>query len=202
MVPAPFACSLAVDKSFTSVQEVPFQDSVFAVIGGVFPAKANVSVEVFDDADMFDLAVFKSPTSVQEVPFQDSFAADTEPVFPPTAKAAVVVPTPARVDLAVFKSPTSVHADPFQLSVLHLLQVIAILQNIKLQFEFQHSIESLAVFKSAISVQVVPFQDSVFATYRSCNHQFHNSSSLCSLPDNTSDLAVFKSCTSVQVEPL
>ena len=44
LVPAGPIRNLAVFKSFTSVQLVPFQDSVTAVGDGLFPPKANAAV--------------------------------------------------------------------------------------------------------------------------------------------------------------
>jgi len=45
-VPPPPKASLAVFKSLTSVQDVPFQDSVLPVLGGIFPAKYNPAAVV------------------------------------------------------------------------------------------------------------------------------------------------------------
>ena len=44
VVPNPFSFLLAVFKSLTSVQEEPFQVSVFPVSGGVKPPKAIAAV--------------------------------------------------------------------------------------------------------------------------------------------------------------
>jgi hypothetical protein len=75
-------------KSFTSVQLVPFQDSVTAVASGISPPKAKAAVCVPDPANLL-LAVFKSFTSVQLVPFQDSVTAVKGGTSPPKASAAV-----------------------------------------------------------------------------------------------------------------
>ena len=92
-VPAPAKAYLPVPKSATSVQLVPFQDSVTAVKG--CPPKAKADVVVPAPANL-NLAVFKSLTSVQLVPFQDSVIATIAGDVPPKAKAAVLVPTPAK----------------------------------------------------------------------------------------------------------
>jgi hypothetical protein len=81
----------------TSVQLVPFQDSVKAILVGVEPGssppKAKAAVCVPAPAKAF-LTEFKSFTSVQLVPFQDSVKA-TEGE-PPKAKADVLsAPVPA-----------------------------------------------------------------------------------------------------------
>ena len=89
----------------TSVQDVPFHDSVFAR----FPGDEAVLVPVPANED---LPVFKSLTSVHEVPFHDSVFAMSG--VPPKTMVAVVDPLllPANCFLAVFKSPVSVHAVP------------------------------------------------------------------------------------------
>ena len=72
LAPAPSNSCLATLKSLTSVQLVPFQDSVKAdTPPGVSPAIAKAFVlSVPAPANL--LAVFKSPISVQLLPFQDS----------------------------------------------------------------------------------------------------------------------------------
>jgi hypothetical protein len=62
---------LAVDKSATSVQDVPFQNSVCADTPGVYPPKSNARSSEYLNLPK-SLAVFKSVTSVQVVPFQVS----------------------------------------------------------------------------------------------------------------------------------
>jgi hypothetical protein len=104
-VPAPLPPDIGgAFKSFTSVQLVPFHNSVTAVPP---PPKANADVLV-PALPKFCLAVFKSLTSVQFVPFQFSVL----PVFggvPPKARDAVfVAPAPAKLLLAVVKVFTSV----------------------------------------------------------------------------------------------
>ena len=76
---------LAWFKSATSVQAVPFQDSVIAVTGGV-PPKANAEVLLAPEPANVYLAVFKSATSVQDVPLYASFESTTEPELPPKTK--------------------------------------------------------------------------------------------------------------------
>ena len=92
LVPAPPKPDLAIFKSFTSVQLVPFQVSVFATLVGTLPPNAKAAVCIPSPAKL-PLAVFKTLTAVQLVPFQDSvFAIATGPgpeVFPPNANAAV-----------------------------------------------------------------------------------------------------------------
>ena len=71
--PDPFNKYLAVAKSFTSVQEVPFQDSVFAIKGDPpLPPYTKLSVYVEELPPSALLAEFISFTSVQEAPFHDS----------------------------------------------------------------------------------------------------------------------------------
>ena len=91
-VPAP-AASLPVFKSATSVQPVPFQDSVRVTLytfGGVLPPKAKAEVLLTPAAPASSLVVFKSPTSVQPLPYQDSFiTGKLHPSNPPKANADV-----------------------------------------------------------------------------------------------------------------
>jgi hypothetical protein len=66
--PAVACLALAVFKSLTSVQLVPFQLSVFAILEpGNSPAEANADVCV-PEPPKLTLPVFKSLTSVQLVP--------------------------------------------------------------------------------------------------------------------------------------
>ena len=58
-------------KEITSVQLVPFQDSVLPEEGGFSPPKAKADTSEPQPANC-DLVSFKSFTSVQLVPFQDS----------------------------------------------------------------------------------------------------------------------------------
>jgi hypothetical protein len=98
-VPAPAKAYLAVFKSFTSVQLVPFQDSVCCISYSrwlKYPPKAKAAVLVPAPPGNSDLAVFKSLTSVQLVPFQVSVFAAGLGVYPPKAKAAVFVPAPPK----------------------------------------------------------------------------------------------------------
>ena len=67
LVPAPAKLFIAVFKSLTSVQLVPFQVSVTVLVDGD-PPKANAAVLVAPAAPNSCLAVFKSLTSVQLVP--------------------------------------------------------------------------------------------------------------------------------------
>ena len=63
---------LAVAKSASSVQLVPFQFSFKAELPGfILPPVANANVDVPFPVKV-SLAVFKFPTSVQAVPFQSS----------------------------------------------------------------------------------------------------------------------------------
>ena len=66
--PVPPNCPLAIFKSLTSTQLVPFHSSVFPVKVGVPPPKPKAAVEVPPDPKPF-LPVFKSFTSVQADPF-------------------------------------------------------------------------------------------------------------------------------------
>jgi hypothetical protein len=70
-VPDAAGFSLAVFKSLTSVQDVPFHISVFATTVVEYPPKAIAAVCVPQPPSPL-LAVFKSFTSVQLVPFQVS----------------------------------------------------------------------------------------------------------------------------------
>jgi hypothetical protein len=91
LVPAPAPEYLAVPKSLTSVQLVPFQFSVLPVLGG-YPPKAKAAVLVTPAPLILLLAVFKSLTSVQLVPFHNSVSAVGVlggPLYPPKPKAAV-----------------------------------------------------------------------------------------------------------------
>ena len=69
-VPKPVILFLAVFKSLTSVQLVPFHNSVKAFVGGSPPA-IKAAVEVPTPA-AFCLPAFKSLTSAQLVPFHNS----------------------------------------------------------------------------------------------------------------------------------
>jgi hypothetical protein len=101
-------------KSLTSVQLVPFQDSVSPDKAGVSVPAAIAFVLVPKPAP-FALAVFKSATSVQAEPFQ--FSVYVVCGTPPKANAAVEeAPAPLILSLAVFKSPVSVQELPFQTS--------------------------------------------------------------------------------------
>ena len=71
-MPAPYSSHLAVDKSFNSVQEDPFHNSVLVSVGVGFdesPPKNNTwSIgPAMLDAPLY-LAVFKSETSVHADP--------------------------------------------------------------------------------------------------------------------------------------
>ena len=110
-VPAPAKFLIAVFKSPTSVQLLPFQVSLTASLVDVYPPNAKAAVLLAPAPAKESLAVFKSPVSVQLLPFHDSlFAIAGGP--PPNAKADVEVPAPAANLLAVFKSPTSVQLEP------------------------------------------------------------------------------------------
>jgi hypothetical protein len=74
VVPAEPTEVLAVDKSATSVHDVPFQISVIPVRGGTFPATAIAEVLSAPEPATPSLFVFISLTSVQEEPSQDSVA--------------------------------------------------------------------------------------------------------------------------------
>jgi hypothetical protein len=87
LVPAADCCLVAVFKSLTSVQEVPFQDSVAPVAG--LPPMANADVLSAPQPAIRVLAVFKFPTSVQDVPSQDSTFTVVGGISPPKAKADV-----------------------------------------------------------------------------------------------------------------
>jgi hypothetical protein len=70
-VPKALPSDLTSGKSFTSVQEVPFQDSVFATVaspGFVTPPIPNADVFETPTPDPLPLAVLKSATDVQDVP--------------------------------------------------------------------------------------------------------------------------------------
>ena len=91
--------SLPVFKSPTSVQFVPFHDSVFVTplgVPGVSPPNAKADVSIPPDPNL-PRAVFKSLTSVQLVPFHDSVTANSVVVGPSPAKAkaaSALTPTP------------------------------------------------------------------------------------------------------------
>ena len=75
LVPAHPLLYLAVFKLLTSVQLVPFHDSVIASTGGsCLPPKANAEVAI-PAPEISALAVFKSLTSVQLLPFHNSVTA-------------------------------------------------------------------------------------------------------------------------------
>ena len=74
VVPAEPTELLAVDKSATSVQDVPFQISVIPVTGGTFPPTAIAEVLSAPEPATPSLFVFMSATSVHEDPSQDSVA--------------------------------------------------------------------------------------------------------------------------------
>ena len=104
----------------TSVQFVPFHNSLAVVIGeALIPPVPKAAVVVpCPTSDL--LPVFKLLTSVQFVPFQVSVLAvlGTLGPSPPKAKTAVLeAPQPVREFLAAFKSLTSVQLVPFHDSV-------------------------------------------------------------------------------------
>ena len=107
--------------SLTSVQLVPFQDSVMPVRADAsIPPKFKAAVCVPHPA-ADPLAVFKLLTSVQLVPFQVSVCADLGPAgssIPPKTKPAVVVPAPLAAYLLVFKVLTAVQLVPLYTSAL------------------------------------------------------------------------------------
>ena len=109
---------LPVFKSLTSVQLVPFHNSVkscgLGELGNMSPAKHKADVLLAPAPAVLRLAVFRSLTSVQFVPFQLSDKATfvVELLFPPKAIAEVYVPPPLTPSLPVFKSLTSVQDDP------------------------------------------------------------------------------------------
>jgi len=109
---------LAVDKSPSSDQLVPFHNSVAPVRGLPGTKPPNTKAEVLDapKPDALSLVAFISAISVHAVSFQDSVTADPGAGFPPTANADALVPAVAMYCLAVFKSPTSVHVEPFHFS--------------------------------------------------------------------------------------
>ena len=122
--PAPAKPFLAVIKSATSVQLVPFQVSVTANsvkgLGSELPPNAKAAVDTPTPDAIPSLPVFKLFTSVQLVPFQSSVSAwlAVPGLSPPKARAAVLsAPVPPNPFLAVFKSLTSVQLVPFQSSV-------------------------------------------------------------------------------------
>jgi len=100
LTPAPPPSLPEVFKSLTSVQLVPFQDSVSAVNvfvpGGISPPNANTDVlSAPAEPTNPPFAVFKSLTSVHAVPFQDSVLSITV-CTPPKAKADVELPVPPK----------------------------------------------------------------------------------------------------------
>jgi len=121
--PADVPLYLALDKSATSVQLVPFQDSVTAVLPGGprRPPKASAAVLEFAATLGPSLLVFKLLTSVQDVPSQVSvLAVLPEPGCPPATIADVDNPPPPSKVLPSFKSLTSVHELPSHNSVASL----------------------------------------------------------------------------------
>ena len=100
-VPLPLPSYLAVAKSATSVQDVPFHDSVSALElfpGFTVPPNANAEVLLLAATPTAPLAVFKLFPSVQDVPFQSSVLLVGVPLpstFPPVATASVTGPPPA-----------------------------------------------------------------------------------------------------------
>ena len=85
LTPAPPLAYLAVFKSDTSVQFVPFQDSVIATAGSA--PQSNADVETPDPVSI-SLPVFKSLTSVQLLPSHNSVFVRL--VTPPDTNAAVL----------------------------------------------------------------------------------------------------------------
>ena len=113
--PAEPTSPLPVDKSFNSVHEVPFQDSVLALLDG----PPNHKAEVYVPADpVLDLVVVISATSVQLEPSQDS---TEESVGPTTIAAVDDVPAPDPPPFVEFVSVVSVHDEPFQVSTALLI---------------------------------------------------------------------------------
>ena len=81
MEPCPPIPYLPVAKSAISVQDDPFQCSVFPVLaeaGFEYPEHSNPSVLVPDLLATLPLGVFTSATSVQEVPSQSSTKPDAD----------------------------------------------------------------------------------------------------------------------------
>ena len=115
---APLTFLLAVFKSPTSVQLVPFQLSFIfrTTFDGFSPPNAKADVDVPEPPTCF-LAVFILLTAVQFVPFQDSVAVVAGVIPPPIAKPAVDSPAPVKSALAVFKSFTSEKLLPLYNSV-------------------------------------------------------------------------------------
>ena len=87
-IPADPTYFFAALRLLTSVQFVPFQDSVFAVSGEP-PAKANADVLLDPTPPKPNLVSFKSLTSVQFVPFHDSVISVSTVDVPPKANADV-----------------------------------------------------------------------------------------------------------------
>ena len=116
MLLSPIAC-LPVAKSFNSVQDDPFQNSVFAVTG--YPPKTREDLLSEPVAPQPCLEVFNSAISVHDVPSHDSvLVARGQPGLSPTAAIAdVAEPEQAISEPELFKSPTSVQFVPSQLSV-------------------------------------------------------------------------------------
>ena len=118
-MPVPPPPLRAFAKSETSVQELPFQNSVFAkLLGETNPAKTRASVFDGPAPSTSPLCVFISVNSVQALPFQDSTKPNdaSEALLPPERSALVAVPFPAPKALPLFNSDTSVQLDPSQVS--------------------------------------------------------------------------------------
>ena len=152
-------------RSATSVQAVPFQDSLLAFAGSPPPkAKADVLLDPTPPNSL--LAVFMSATSAHEVPFQDSLVFFVSGVSaglsPAKAKADVTVPDPAIFLLPLFKSAISAQEVPFHCSTIAVTApVVPDIANAAVCVPTPKV--DLAVFKSAISVQEVPSYDSFAA---------------------------------------
>jgi len=89
--------------SVTSVQLVPFQASLSAVLDVCTPPKAKAEVLDIPEPPKALLAKFKSPFSVQLVPLNDSVKAELGGVVPPKTKPDVCVPAEAKAFLPVPK---------------------------------------------------------------------------------------------------
>ena len=88
-VPEPDPLFLAVPRSFTSVQDVPSKDSVFATLpGDACPPIAKAKVDVPKPPSSL-LVVFKSAFSDQDVPLYSSVLPILLGGPPPKANAAV-----------------------------------------------------------------------------------------------------------------
>ena len=103
--PAALKVCLAVFKSATSVQFVPFHSSVAPVLGGASPPKANEAVlpdALYPFAAKTNLCVFTLLTSVQLLPLKVStFGVIPLGAFPAIPIADVAVPLPANCCLDV-----------------------------------------------------------------------------------------------------